>query len=252
MSYHGDIVQAVRSARAARGWSQRDLAERAGLHQPQIARVEAGKDVRLSTLGAVLQALDLGRLRLDGLNGREGRGHPMAGMPEAWPDSDRNSFAIFVLVQRGAELLAAASERLARQHGMTSGELSLLGALRRMPPPHSATPTELKRNFWLTLPGITRRLAKLVELGLVELEEQTGDRRRRHYRLGEGGKALIDSLVREGSPEFQALSRLPAEARMRMAGDLQGLVDRLEESVGGVKTEKRRSADAQALDYAAE
>jgi len=51
---------AMVAARTNRGWTQRDLAERVGVSQPLIARLEAGdRDPRLSTLVAISRALDL-------------------------------------------------------------------------------------------------------------------------------------------------------------------------------------------------
>lgn len=48
---------AVRAARAGRGWSQMHLGKQAGVPQSHIAKLEAGKDVRASTLLRVLNAL---------------------------------------------------------------------------------------------------------------------------------------------------------------------------------------------------
>ena len=54
------LVRAVIVARNARGWSQRDLAQAAGLKQPAIARFEkADSDPRLGTVTKILSALQL-------------------------------------------------------------------------------------------------------------------------------------------------------------------------------------------------
>ena len=51
--------QNVRAARAARGWTQEELAHRTGLASVQISRIERGKrEVRLTTVIRLLQALD--------------------------------------------------------------------------------------------------------------------------------------------------------------------------------------------------
>jgi transcriptional regulator with XRE-family HTH domain len=48
----------VRAARQARGWTQEELAERAGLAPVQISRIERGvREVRLTTLLRIAQAL---------------------------------------------------------------------------------------------------------------------------------------------------------------------------------------------------
>lgn len=67
MSEHvvGDVV---RASREARGWSQQDLAERAGLHKLQVHRIETGERKKLSTaeIGTLSKTLEL---RVDELLG---------------------------------------------------------------------------------------------------------------------------------------------------------------------------------------
>jgi transcriptional regulator with XRE-family HTH domain len=48
----------VRKARLARGWTQEDLAERAGLASVQVSRIERGqREVRLTTFIRLVRAL---------------------------------------------------------------------------------------------------------------------------------------------------------------------------------------------------
>jgi transcriptional regulator with XRE-family HTH domain len=54
------LVQALRQARLRKGWSQREVSERAQLTQASISRIESGaSDMRLSTLLEVARLLDL-------------------------------------------------------------------------------------------------------------------------------------------------------------------------------------------------
>jgi len=54
------FAAAMIAARNDQGWSQRELAQRIGVSQPLIARLETGdRDPRLSTMVAVCRALDL-------------------------------------------------------------------------------------------------------------------------------------------------------------------------------------------------
>lgn len=55
----GEIAKRVRDARDTRGWSQEELAERAGVSRPTIARIERGDDVSTATLVKVAVALGL-------------------------------------------------------------------------------------------------------------------------------------------------------------------------------------------------
>jgi transcriptional regulator with XRE-family HTH domain len=56
-----DIGTALRAARAQRGWTRDQLADRAGVSVAAIAQIESGRrrDVRLSTLTALATALDV-------------------------------------------------------------------------------------------------------------------------------------------------------------------------------------------------
>lgn len=49
----------VRHSRLDRGWSQGELAERAGVSRPTVARIEGGQDVSMSTLRQVAGSLGL-------------------------------------------------------------------------------------------------------------------------------------------------------------------------------------------------
>ena len=52
-----EMGKTIRRARRAMGWSQRELASRAGMGQSHVLRVEQGSDVRLSTLQRLADAL---------------------------------------------------------------------------------------------------------------------------------------------------------------------------------------------------
>lgn len=55
----GGLGDRVRQARMTRGWSQSELASLAGVSRPTVARIEAGQQVRVSTLNAVAAALGM-------------------------------------------------------------------------------------------------------------------------------------------------------------------------------------------------
>lgn len=52
-----EMGKVIRQARRAMGWTQRELARRAGMGQSHVLRVEQGGDVRLSTLQRLADAL---------------------------------------------------------------------------------------------------------------------------------------------------------------------------------------------------
>jgi len=58
------LAASIRGARIARGWTQRDLASRAGIPQSVVSAIETGDGVRIDTFERVCAALD-GNLRLE-------------------------------------------------------------------------------------------------------------------------------------------------------------------------------------------
>jgi transcriptional regulator with XRE-family HTH domain len=54
-----EIAGRVCEARMAFGLTQHELAERAGISRPSVARVEAGEDVSTATLSKITDALGL-------------------------------------------------------------------------------------------------------------------------------------------------------------------------------------------------
>lgn len=61
MAYINDqILEALREARARKGFSQRELSARSGVPQSHISKIEAGGvDLRMSSLIALARVLDL-------------------------------------------------------------------------------------------------------------------------------------------------------------------------------------------------
>jgi transcriptional regulator with XRE-family HTH domain len=52
-----EIARRVRAARVTHGWSQVELAERAGVSRPTVARVEASEDVNTAKLMSIAATL---------------------------------------------------------------------------------------------------------------------------------------------------------------------------------------------------
>lgn len=59
-----EIAKQVNKARLASGWSQNELADRAGVSRPSVVRIERGDDVNTATLSKIAQVLGL-VLRVD-------------------------------------------------------------------------------------------------------------------------------------------------------------------------------------------
>ncbi len=100
-------------------------------------------------------------------------------------------------------------------HGLRPGWFDLLAALRRAGRPYEMKPTELMEATMLSSGGITKRLDRLVEAGLVERRPDPDDRRGTLVRLTRKGRATIDRALEDHiANEERLLRRLgPADRR---------------------------------------
>ena len=204
----------LRRAREAAGWSQRELARRAGVHQPQVVRAERGEDVLISVLARLAAPLGLapGLLAAPGIGQAGTRGAPdrpaSADSVEAsvdswratWPDVDPEVFAVIARLLRAGRHVEAAIEHIAQSKGLLGGDVVVLGALRRSGVPYESTPTALKRLLWISLPGLKKRLDRLESLGFITRSGNTRDGRGLVVRATAKGVALVDDMVAR-SPE---------------------------------------------------
>lgn len=134
---------------------------------------------------------------------------------------------LFLVAQRADTSLTA---ELARFH-LQPGWFDLCAALRRAGRPYELTPTQLMRATMLSSGGITKRLDRLVEAGLVLRRADPGDRRGTLVRLTRGGRATIDRAVAAHvANEERLLRSLTATERQALDGLLRTLLAGLERS----------------------
>jgi DNA-binding MarR family transcriptional regulator len=118
---------------------------------------------------------------------------------EAWrrerPDLDVAVLALVARLFRTAHLADAVLGEQLAAHGLQPGWFDLLAALRRAGEPYALTPTQLMRTMMLSSGGMTKRLDRLAEAGLVERGPDPNDRRGTLVRLTGPGKTTIDALL---------------------------------------------------------
>ena len=118
---------------------------------------------------------------------------------EAWqrerPDLDVAALALLARLFRAADLADAVLGQQLAAHGLQPGWFDLLAALRRAGEPYALTPTQLMRTMMLSSGGMTKRLDRLVDAGLVERTPDPSDRRGTLVKLTGRGKATIDTLL---------------------------------------------------------
>ena len=108
-------------------------------------------------------------------------------------------------------------------HGLQPGWFDLLAALRRSGKPYELNPTTLMETTMLSSGGMTKRLDRLDEEGLVERRPDPSDRRGTLIRLTRRGKAVIDRAVethtRNEDTLLRSLSRVGSAHPRRRAAE---------------------------------
>jgi DNA-binding MarR family transcriptional regulator len=145
------------------------------------------------------------------------------------PDLDTAPLAtlgrLFRIVQLADPLLSTPLREL----GLQPGWFDLLAALRRAGPPYELNPTELMRATMLSSGGMTKRLDRLADAGLVERTPDPGDRRGTLVRLTANGKATIDRAVGlHVRNEARLLDVLTSAERRALDRSLRALLAALE------------------------
>src|SRR5205823_5283249 len=80
-------------------------------------------------------------------------------------------------------------------HGLQRGWFDLLAPLRRAGEPYELNPTQLMRATLLSSGGVTKRLDRLAEAGLVERRPDPSDRRGTLVGLTAKGKKVVDAAL---------------------------------------------------------
>lgn len=131
------------------------------------------------------------------------------------PDLDVAALGTLGRIFRTAQLADAALAEGARRHDLPSGWFDLLAALRRAGQPYELNPSALMRATLVTSGGVTKRLDRLAEAGLVARRPDPTDRRGTLVRLTRKGKAAIDRAIETHVVNEERLLRSlkPAERR---------------------------------------
>lgn len=150
-----------------------------------------------------------------------------------WPPTDPLTASIQARLFSLSRLIDAEITRIASENGLNSGELVILGALKRMGPPHRSTASDLLPLHWVSMPGLMKQLARLEEHGLVQREADPEDRRRTFVQLTQKAHAMFAKLERRPQDRmFTAISALPLADRRRIHDALGDLMRAVRPSPG--------------------
>lgn len=145
------------------------------------------------------------------------------------PDLDVSALALLGRLFRVSQLADAALSGPAASHGLRPGWFDLLAALRRAGDPFELNPTELMRATMLSSGGMTKRLDRLAEAGLVARRPDPEDRRGTLVRLTPRGRDAIDAALESHlAAEEALLGSLDADDRARLDALLRELLAALE------------------------
>lgn len=110
------------------------------------------------------------------------------------PDVDVAPQGVIGRLHRVAQALTSELETVYAAHGLTEIDFDILCTLRRAGAPYARRPAELARSTMITTGGISKRLDRLEEQGLVErTKPATGDGRATQVQLTEQGRRRIDA-----------------------------------------------------------
>ena len=180
-----------------------------------------------------LRALAQYAIAMDKVSGEVSEAGPqdaIASELEKWqaeaPNIDYGVLALMMYFTQIGHHVVSSSEAVAERAGLSFADVALLGALRRLGPPYESTSSRLARTFWISLPGMTKRLGRLEASGFLIRGVDADDRRSALLRLTEKGLNVLRDLVANQQPaEYHALLQLSAAEREQLSSLLPRLLD---------------------------
>src|SRR5262245_27258634 len=116
----------------------------------------------------------------------------LAAWRTARPDLDPTPLGVVGRVIVLAQHLEERVEAALAKHNLTLGQFDILATLRRHGPRGGLTPSRLLESVLLSSGGMTARLDKLEEAGLIVRTPEPEDRRRVVIELTQKGRRVID------------------------------------------------------------
>ncbi|HXY17767.1 MAG TPA: MarR family transcriptional regulator [Gaiellaceae bacterium] len=145
------------------------------------------------------------------------------------PELNVTALGLVGRLLRTAQLTESELSAGLTRHGLQRGWLDVLAALRRAGEPYELNPGQLLNATMLSSGGMTKRLDRLAEAGLLERLPDPSDRRGTRVRLTPAGKSLIDEAIETHiASEERLLESLTASERHALDSALRKLLAGLE------------------------
>ncbi|HKE67748.1 MAG TPA: MarR family transcriptional regulator [Nocardioidaceae bacterium] len=147
------------------------------------------------------------------------------------PDLDVAALALYGRLFRVVHLSEDVLSDGLAPHELQRGWFDLLVALRRSGAPYELNPTQLMRATMLSSSGMTKRLDRMADAGLIERRPDPNDRRGTLVRLTRRGKNVADKAVETHlTNEERLLDPLTAAECRTLDGLLKKLLVPLEQA----------------------
>jgi len=147
------------------------------------------------------------------------------------PGLEMQPYQVTARLSRIALHIARHQEEAFGRFGLNRGEVGVLSALRIAGPPNRLSPTRLFKGLMLSSAGITSRLDRLEQRGLVKRSRDPDDRRGVLVELTDAGAKVLDEAVTANTAtERELLAGLEFGEIETLATLLKKLLARLEPS----------------------
>ncbi|MBO9521525.1 MAG: MarR family transcriptional regulator [Nocardioidaceae bacterium] len=158
---------------------------------------------------------------------------------EQRPDLDPSPIALFGRVHRVYLRYQGEIGKVFESYGLNPASFDVLAALRRSGEPYRMSGTELATESLLSSAGITFRLDRLEQAGLIERVRDTADRRVVYSQLTDQGLEVIDKAI---ASHLDNEHRLLEGISEREANQLAALLQKLEDSVVAAQLRDQETA----------
>ncbi|MBX6766698.1 MAG: MarR family transcriptional regulator [Actinomadura rubrobrunea] len=143
------------------------------------------------------------------------------------------SMAISKRITRLAKHLERLAVDVLGPLGLEPGEFDVIATLLRAGPPHELAPGTLNRSLMISGGGLTKRLNRLEERGLISRRLAPGDRRSLLVTLTDSGRRLAERAVAaHAEATAELIDTLPVEHREQLSALLRELLLNTEQVLG--------------------
>jgi DNA-binding MarR family transcriptional regulator len=148
-----------------------------------------------------------------------------------FPDVDTSPLEVFGRLRRINVLLQAESDRVLAVHNVSRADFDIISTLQRHQ--RSMTPTEIATSTLTSAAGTTKRLHRLVKVGMVTRDRNPDDGRGYLITLTAHGAEIIHPVLNDLSTlEHGLIDGLGAAEQRDAISALRFILDRLEQRDG--------------------